>query len=95
MAFDCSVPFALGTKELVVVLPLLVGDKLTIHGFELVEEQGERHSYPELLAQGLVLDGLDWVDGIGHVVKDRPQIRWKSQGDLGTIYSLEFEGRIK
>ncbi len=92
--FECQVTFASATSEFVVVLPLVVGDVLSLEKFDL-------HSGSDVVqwagggeAKGFVMDGIEWLDGKGTIVKDRPQMRWQTAGST-SVDRVELRGQVK
>ncbi|MBL4771950.1 MAG: hypothetical protein JKY61_12615 [Planctomycetes bacterium] len=92
--FNCHVQFTPSTSELVVVLPLALGDVLKLDRFDLHCGATQVQWKAGDENRGFVMDGIEWLDGLGLVTKDRPQIRWKSVGSA-SVNSLNLRGQVK
>ncbi|MCP4943221.1 MAG: hypothetical protein GY924_14740 [Planctomycetaceae bacterium] len=92
--FDCEVTFAPSTSEFVVVLPLVAGDILSLERFHLYSGSEVAQSVVGGETKGIVMDGIEWLYGKGKIVKDRPQMRWRTTGST-SIDRVELRGQVK
>ncbi len=92
--FDCDVTFAPTTSEFVVVLPLVAGDLLSLDRFYLYSGSDLAQSVVGPESNGIVMDGIEWLDGKGKIVKDRPRMRWRTTGST-SIDRVELRGQVK